>query len=139
MTVKPKINIDWEPAPGYVLCRPVDREELQTMGKSSLVMTDDVGKVSDHVGVGEVLKVGGPGATELKFIKLSRELKAAGPSALDPVVKLGNLQHGDLVAFMPYTDKLLEVDMSKYSLVRYDQIMAVLKNSGEKDNAKSKA
>ena len=109
-------QIDWEPAPGYVLIRPLDREDMDRRlpKKSTLEMPDDMQKVSDHTGIGEVIKCGD--------IRMDNDEKRV--DWLGPV-----LRAGDLVAFMPYTDKMLEIDMRKYSLVGYRQIMSVLRKA----------
>lgn len=114
-----KIDIAWEPAPGYVLCRPVKREELQK--SSGLELPDSAGKVSDAVGVGEVIECGDPTYADLIEADKAAELTINVKSIWS------RISPGDLIAFMPYTDKLLEIDLKKYSVVAYKQIMAVRK------------
>ena len=107
---KPKFE-DWKPAPGFVLCLPKKREDLQT-SKSGLSMPDSVGKVSDSVGVGEVVLTGPAIDNDGKKLW---QFDDAG----------FELNPGDLVAWMPYTDTIIEIDTKKYSLVPYDKIRAV--------------
>lgn len=128
---KPKI--DWEPAPGYVLIKPLDREELNRSlpGSSTLKMPDDMEKVSDHTGVGEVVKTGCVGPAEVAFMRDVFEMMGSVPKGSKVVGDVEDLKFdinpGDLIAFMPYTDKLLEIGIEQYSLVGYRQIMGVLK------------
>ncbi len=131
MTDRPKQpNIDWEPAPGVLLCKPLKREELAALynrkNEKPLFMPDKVGKVSDSVGVGQVLRLG-PGKPE--------NIDATGKSKaeIDQELKAGQLglKPGDYVAWMPFTDQLIEIDGQKYSLVGYNQIRAIRKGDSK--------
>jgi hypothetical protein len=121
--------IDWEPAPGFLLCKALKREELAalynrgTAGK--LGLPDRVGKVSDSVGAGQVIATGDI-------------LPADVIEWLDMLKKLGEPERphyytktkpGDYVAWMPFTDQIIEIDGAKYSLVGYDKIRAGRKGS----------
>lgn len=118
-----KINIDWEPAPGVILCRPIKREEMQDTG--GLKLPDSVGKQSDNVGVGEVIKCGPKGPNEIRLLADVAKISAAGIKIEH--ADLTTCEPGDLVAWMPYTDQLIEIDMVKYSLVGYANVRAVRK------------
>ena len=111
---KPKFK-DWKPAPGFVLCLPKKREDLQT-SKSGLSMPDSVGKVSDSVGVGEVVKCGKIRTTFYNNQDKANNITEWSGEKLEP---------GDLIAWMPYTDTIIQIDTKKYSLVPYDKIRAV--------------
>jgi hypothetical protein len=117
--------IDWEPAPGYLLCKALKREELAalynrgTAGK--LGLPDKVGKVSDSVGAGRVIKCG-----------LVRTIDGQPEWHLTQVTEGSNFGKplglvGDYIAWMPFTDQIIEIDGQKYSLVGYDKIRAVRK------------
>lgn len=110
----------WTPAPGFVLCRPVKREELQGGNKTGLMMPDKVGKVSDNVGVGEVVLCGPP-ALDIDASHI--ETQAERAKFFDKHTHGVGL--GDLVAFMPYTDAIIEINIKKYTLVPYDKIRAI--------------
>lgn len=116
-----KPDIDWQPAPGFILCRPVEREELQNT--SGLALPDSVGKVSDSVGVGEVIK------TSLLLPKDIIEwldmLKGLGEP--EKPHHYTDIKPGDLIAWMPFTDSIIEINLKKYSLVGYDKVRAVRK------------
>lgn len=105
----------WEPVPGFVLCKQKKREDLQT-SKSGIALPDSAGKVADSVGVGEVILVGTPKTGYYKGEKYAEPDWLGGP-----------LKPGDLVAWMPFTDSLIEINLKKYSLVPYDKIRAVKK------------
>lgn len=119
--------IDWEPAPGYVLCKPMKREEMAALynraGGSNLSLPDRVGKVSDSVGTGRIVKAG---PVSLEYAKLIKELDItmATMHSMQP-------KPGDYIAWMPYTDQLIEIDGQKYSLVGYDKIRAVRKGESQ--------
>lgn len=108
--------IDWEPAPGFVLIKPVTREEMAALynrnGASSLSLPDKVGKVSDSVGVGKVVLRG----------KLAYDANVPMAETAGAMV-----EDGDYIAFMPYTDLRIEIDGVKYALVEYNKIRAVRK------------
>lgn len=137
---KPKtLDIAWNPAPGYVLCRVVKREELQK-NTGNLELPDNVGKVSDSVGVGEVLKAGGYDHEALKLsVEVAKLIGKDTLAKINETVKASGQRHpfgnnihdqikpGDLIAWMPFTDQLIEIDLVKYSLVGYDKIRAVRK------------
>jgi hypothetical protein len=129
--------IDWEPAPGYLLCKALKREELAalynrgTAGK--LGLPDKVGKVSDSVGVGQVVK---PGGLDAKALLMGRKLdidangQQIGTQAAENVESAAMIylvRPGDYIAWMPFTDMIIEIDGQKYSLVGYDKIRAVRK------------
>lgn len=118
------LNLSWEPAAGYVIARPLKREEMNT--GTTLVMADSTGKMSDSVGVGEVILCGTPDQEE---VKLLLELEERGIKTDE--TKYYKLKPGDLIAWMPYTDKLLEQDLVKYSVVAYKQIMAIKKKDAK--------
>ena len=132
MTDKQQPIIDWDPAPGYLLCKPLKREELAALydraGGSNLSLPDKVGKVSDSVGAGIVIKLG-PVASTADGWQFPVDVKI---SNTDPnqqftdAMPIG-LQPGDYIAWMPFTDQLIEIDGVKYSLVGYDKIRAVRK------------
>ncbi len=108
-------TLDFEPATGYVIARPITREDLNKSSGSSLQMPDSIGKVSDSVGVAEVIKCG----------PVEQTFDAEGMTMAEVAERLKSpVEVGDLIAFMPYTDKILEVGMTKYSVVAYKQIMA---------------
>lgn len=124
---KTKVEYDldgWIPIPGFVLCRAIKREELQK-SDSKLTLPDRVGKVSDSVGVGEVI------ATSLM-------LPNAVVEWLDMLNKLGepekphfytDIKPGDLIAWMPFVDMVIEIKLKKYSLVPYDKVRAIRKTN----------
>lgn len=137
--------IDWTPAPGYVLCTIMDRKEVaelydrKIVGKTQLSMPDKMGRASDSVGVGQIIEKGQPDRAELlDLIKLidysAKELKDSSDmmTALSGA-KASWLQYnvGDYIAFLPYTDQIIEIDGVKYSLVGYDKIRAVRKGDNK--------
>ncbi len=125
MPEETKPIIDWEPAPGSVLVKPVKREELAALynrGGSNLSLPDKVGKVSDSVGVGRVIKLGAPA----RVLDASEAISQQEAQQLYHASQLG-LQVGDYIAYMPYTDLLIEIDGVKYALVEYKNIRAVRK------------
>jgi co-chaperonin GroES (HSP10) len=132
--------IDWEPAPGFLLCKALKREELAALygrgGAGKLGLPDKVGKVSDSVGVGQVIKLGGYSMEVLlkaaQVADLSKDAisKKLGQKAYDRVMSQhveDQVKPGDYIAWMPYTDQIIEIDGAKYSLVGYDKIRAVRK------------
>lgn len=142
---KPKEpNIDWDPAPGYLLCKQLKREEVAALynrsGGSNLSLPDKVGKVSDSVGVGLVVKAGAPDidsilksldlAEKTKLPKTAEAMNAVAAKYNVPKTFLPKATVGDYVAWMPFTDQIIEIDGAKFSLVGYDKIRAVRK--GEK-------
>lgn len=112
----PTILDEFEPAPGFLIGRPVKREELQSQGGLSL--PSSVGKVSDSVALAEVLKVGA-------VRKVDGEYEYPTSGMLDHP----DLEVGDIVGYMPYTDKLLEIDLENYAVVAYKQIMLIKRAS----------
>lgn len=122
--------IDWDPTPGFLLCKALKREELNALynrsGAGALSLPDRVGKVSDSVGAGQVIKLGPP---ELRIIDGTNKSKAEIDAELQRTT-LG-LEPGDYVAWMPFTDLIIEIDGAKYSLIGYDKIRAVRKGTGK--------
>lgn len=131
---KPKDEpvIDWNPAPGYVLCKSLRREEVAAIynkpsNKPGLSLPDNVGKVSDSVGIGRVIKAAPPTVDDA--LKIEKYHAAATKAEKDKALSMfkHGIEVGDYVAFMPFTDALIEIDGVKYSLVGYDKIRAVRK------------
>jgi co-chaperonin GroES (HSP10) len=111
MTETNQLN-NWQPVLGYVLCKPLKREELNRQSdKDDLELADGTGKVSDSVGVGRVIQLGPDSIVDNKLM---------GAATF-------GVRVGDLIAHMPYVDKLIEVDGEKFSLVAYKQIMGIMK------------
>lgn len=147
MTDKPKDPIiDWDPTPGYVLCKEVKREELaelynqQVVGKSQLSLPDNMGRVSDGVAIGQVIKLGGYSMEVLlqaaKVAHLSKDAinKHLGQQAYDRVMGQNiedKVKIGDYVAYMPFTDVIIEIDGQKYRLVEYSKIRSVRKGGSD--------
>ncbi len=121
--------VDWEPAPGVLLCKPLKREELAALynrkNEKSLFMPDKVGKVSDSVGVGQIIEMGGMSVADMKLQHEYDELLKSGGSKVTILPHpFWKLKVGDYIAWMPFTDQLIEIDGTKYSLVGYNQIRA---------------
>lgn len=127
MTNSPKSPV-FHPAPGYLLCKPLTREDLSSLS-TSLALPDNVGKESDAVGVAEVLENGGLElGTVLALRRLSKFSKDLG-------IDIGNardlkhphlkLKAGDLVAYMPFTDMIIMDGYEKRALISWDKIVAV--------------
>ena len=93
----------FHPAPGYILGRPVTREEI-SKSTNKLLMPDAVGKLKDSVGIAEVLELG----DKLKDDSVTIELKP-----------------GDLIAYIPFTDAIIEEGSVKHNLVPYKNVMAI--------------
>lgn len=102
----------FKPSPGFVLARPLKREELH--GKSSLAMPDGVANEKDAVGIAEVVELG--------------KQKDKDPDLM--------LEPGDLIAYMPYTDVIIMDGFEKRNLVAYKNIVAIAKG-GKQDATES--
>jgi co-chaperonin GroES (HSP10) len=134
-------KVDWDPTPGFILVKVLKREEVATLydraGGSNLSLPDSAGKVSDSVGVGRVVKNGTPSREELlqhiEIVKFSAEHKESkGLADLVEPMRTSTAdwlkyKPGDYVAFMPYTDLIIEIDGTKYSLLPYSAIRGVRK------------
>lgn len=107
MPDKPLV-VDFKPAPGYILGRPVSREEL-SQSTTALALPDQVGKLKDSVGIAEVLLLG----------KLKDD---------DPAI---TLKPGDLVAYIPFTDAVIEQGYHKRNVIPYRNVMAISTSSIE--------
>lgn len=121
-------NIDWKPQPGYMLVTKLTREqvaELYNRGHNNLSLPDNVGKVSDSLGVGcvEMTSAMLP-ATEIEWVDMLRKIDEKERPHYYTAIK-----PGDYVAFMPYTDALMEIDGKKYSVLPYDKVWAVRKGA----------
>jgi co-chaperonin GroES (HSP10) len=121
--------IDWKPAPGFLLCKALKREEVAalygrgTAGK--LGLPDKVGKVSDSVGVGQIIEMGGMAIADMKLqYEYNELLKKGNPKTVILPHPFWKLKVGDYIAWMPYTDQIIEIDGQKYSLVGYEKIRA---------------
>lgn len=124
--------IDWDPAPGCLLVKVLKREELAALyskaGGNNLSLPDRAGKVSDSVGVGCVIKAGSVSMAQVKdeifapadLVTLEMIDAARAAASFDVEV-------GDYVAFMPYSDLIIEIDGTKYSILQYTSIRAVRK------------
>lgn len=128
--------VDWEPTPGHLLIKPLKREEVASElygkdSKNSLSLPDNMGKISDSVGVGRVIKMAYPSAETVKVANeaMPADLELALPMLHKWVHK--GLEVGDYVAFMPYTDLLIEIDGAKYSLIEYSRIRGVRNGGGD--------
>lgn len=119
---KPKFH----PAPGYILAKPLTREEL-AKSSTSLDLPDNAGKEKDSVGVARVLELGGAGPEELRTIALMVKL-ATAKSYPKAGTAYGNLKVGDLVAYMPFTDAIILDGYEKLNLIAYRNVMAVSTN-----------
>lgn len=137
--------VDWDPTPGFVLIKTLKREEVaeQLYGKKTagptLSLPDKMGKISDSVGVGRVIKVGMPDRDELlehiEIIKFEASIKEKGDSVGSDLVEPLRANNaswlhykvGDYVSFMPYTDLIIEIDGAKYSILPYSAIRGVRK------------
>ena len=138
MTKKPEQTtpiIDWDPASGFLLCKPLKREELARLynrDAGSLQLPDRMGKVSDSVGAGQVVKLGGRSVEDKKLEHEYHTMLKAGSAKVTIMPgMLDQIKVGDYVAWMPYTDQLIEIDGVKYSLVGYDKIRAVRKGDSK--------
>lgn len=123
-TKQEAVKPEFHPAPGYVLAKPMTREEL-AKSSTSLVMPDNAGKEKDAVGVATVIETG-PMDLELamKLGKLPLLSKA------DKAMLFGVLQGiepGDLIAYMPFSDMIIMDGFEKRNLVSYKAICAVAK------------
>lgn len=131
-----KLIIDFNPTPGHLLIKPLKREEVAALynrGKSSnLSLPDNVGKVSDSVGIGRVIKLGWVDIDlTVKLSKINVAESIVSVADRKEAVKnytLADLAVGDYVAHMPYTDLIIEIDGVKYSLLPYDKVWAVRKD-----------
>lgn len=117
-----KNDIDWEPQIGVLLCRTVKREEMQGED-NGFALPDQVGKKSDSVGVGEVIKTSNMHPDHVNAW-MDMLKKIGEPEKPHPFT---DIKPGDFVAWMPYTDQLIEIGMETYSLVGYANIRAVRK------------
>jgi hypothetical protein len=103
---------EFHPAPGYILGKPLTREEL-AKSSTSLSLPDNVGKEKDSVGIAEVLECGNPG-TDIAH-------DGVGYSRWEGE----DLSPGDLVAYIPFTDAIIMDGYEKRNLIAYKNIMAV--------------
>ena len=99
----------FRPAPGFVLARPLKKEEQQ---QSTLSMPGSAKDKTDSVGVAEVIECGAirtiDGQVEFEY----------------------KLEPGDIIAYMPFTDVLIDAgSFEKNCLVGYTSIRAIKKAS----------
>lgn len=104
----------FKPAPGYILAKPLTREEL-AKSSSLLALPDDVGKEKDSVGIAEVLECG-----HLVAEHIGLDSEGGVPA------ELLDLKPGDLVAYMPFTDAIIMDGFEKHNIIAYKNIMAIL-------------
>lgn len=134
-TKKQQPTLDWNPTPGHLLCKPLKREEVAELYKKqsarvSLSMPDNMGRVTDSVAVGQVIKMGPPAIEKALHIdEVYGETKT--PDAKQNALTMFEfgIQPGDYVAYMPFTDVIIEIDGAKYHLVEYEKIRAVRKGN----------
>ncbi len=111
MTDQKQPSFTFHPAPGYILAKPLTREEL-SRNNSKLSLPDSAGKEKDSVGIARVIECGKVRVTDIG----SEEWE--GPK----------LKAGDLIAYMPFTDAIIMNGFDKQNLVSYRNIMAVATN-----------
>lgn len=116
-------KLTYQPAPGYILGKPLSREELAAKS-TSLALPSNTGREKDSVGIAEVLALGGAGHAELETIALMVKL-ASEPLAPASGTAYGNIKVGDLVAYMPFTDAVILDGYDKLGLIAYRNVMAV--------------
>lgn len=120
----------FKPAPGYIIGKPLKREEL-AQRQGGLALPDSVGKEKDSVGVAEVLLVGEPDlATVAAVSGVLERVAAAGDELLDGIVKQlkvssPEVRVGDLVAYIPFTDAIIMEGFEKRNVIAYKNVVAV--------------
>lgn len=102
-----QITTKFKPAPGYILAKPMTREELHN---SSLALPQSAKDGNDSVGVAKVIECGA-----VRTIDDNKEWLGE------------DLAVGDLIAYMPYTDVIIMEGFDKLSIVPYKQIVATRK------------
>ena len=109
----------FHPVPGYVLARPLEKEELQ---QSSLSMPGSAKDKTDSVGIAEVIECG-TNRTEITVTGHEVAEWRGEPLAV-----------GDHIAYMPFTDVLIDTEnFKKHVLVAYTSIRAVKKGTQDND------
>ena len=96
----------FDPAPGYIAVKPLKQEETLGSGlKLPPSMTDKDANIGEILAIGDVRK------------NETGELEWLG----------GKLEIGQIVAYRPFSDIIVEIQLQKVSYVAYDQIVATKK------------
>lgn len=103
----------YEPAPGYVLCRPLKAEATTASG---LKLPDTYTKKDANIA--EVIK---PGENRLLISQPNHEGQVASVKEWMGAP----LDEGDIIAYRPYTDIEVEEGYDKLVFVPYSEIVAV--------------
>lgn len=111
---------DFHPAPGYILAKPLTRDEVSNM-TTSLSLPELAGKEKDAVGVARVIELG---PMDLDTQIKAQKNKSPGLTALD---MYDLVAPGDLVAYMPFTDMIILHGYEKRNLVAYKNVVAIAK------------
>ena len=94
----------FRPSPGYCMVKPLSKSEVSD---TSFALPDTAKDTLDSLGVGRIISLG------------AVRNKDGEPEYSEP------LNIGDVVAYMPFQDVILEEQFTKFSLVAYTSIRAV--------------
>lgn len=122
MSSQPK----FQPAPGFILAKPMSVEELKSQDSTSLLsLPDSASKEKDSVGIARVVAMGGtPLEVAVAIADISSKVGVDQESS--NMWSLASLKPGDLIAYIPYTDAIIMVGIEKHNLVPYRNVMAVM-------------
>lgn len=127
-----KSTLAFQPAPGFVLAKPLSREEVSNL-TTSLALPDKTGKEADSVGIAQVIACGDVRKTRTGWEWPTED---GNPSAY----KRYALMPGMLIAYIPFTDAIIMDGFDKHNLVPYRSIMAISPEPvKEADNASGKS